>query len=207
MITSIDLSEVRQYAIDAHAAVRNKDGSMGQRRKYTNEPYISHPLAVAGLVATVPGATTEDIAAAILHDVPEDTAKDRGMTRQEAIGAIEMRFGSGVASKVDWLSDITTPEDGNRRTRKRIECERLARAPASVQTIKIADLLHNSMSIVTNDLDFSVVYLPEKKDLLDNLTLGDVQLRAWAYQLLKASWERVNNQLPVEKRGTMGSRP
>ena len=43
------------FATAAHAAV-------GQLRKYTNEPYIVHPVEVAGIVSKVPGATDEMIA-------------------------------------------------------------------------------------------------------------------------------------------------
>ena len=50
------------YAMAAHAAV-------GQRRKYTNDPYIVHPAEVAKIVAGVPGSTPDMVAAAWLHDV------------------------------------------------------------------------------------------------------------------------------------------
>lgn len=51
------------FATHAHA---------GQVRKYTLEPYVAHPVAVMALVATVPH-TEEMLAAAVLHDVLEDT--------------------------------------------------------------------------------------------------------------------------------------
>ena len=53
------------FATAAHAAV-------GQMRKYTNDPYIVHPIRVATTVAKF-GGTDEMIAAAYLHDVVEDT--------------------------------------------------------------------------------------------------------------------------------------
>ena len=52
------------YAMAAHAAV-------GQKRKYTGEPYIVHPAEVAKIVAGVPGSTPDMVAAAWLHDVVE----------------------------------------------------------------------------------------------------------------------------------------
>ena len=59
------VEKARLFATSAHAAV-------GQKRKYTNEPYIVHPAEVAKLVEDV-GGTQEMIAAAWLHDVIEDT--------------------------------------------------------------------------------------------------------------------------------------
>lgn len=60
-----DLEErAREFATEAHK-------SIDQRRKYTNQPYIVHPLTVAELVRTVPH-TEEMIAAALLHDVVEE---------------------------------------------------------------------------------------------------------------------------------------
>ena len=43
-----------------------------QRRKYTGEPYVLHPVGVSKIVETV-SHTPEMIAAALLHDVVEDT--------------------------------------------------------------------------------------------------------------------------------------
>ena len=44
-----------------------------QRRKGNGQPYILHPIRVAGRVATLEVATDEMVAAAFLHDVIEDT--------------------------------------------------------------------------------------------------------------------------------------
>jgi len=168
----LKLSEVHRYAERCHAQVVNRDGTVGQRRKYTFEPYISHPLAVAGMVATVEQASREMVAAALLHDVVEDTAG----TLEE----IEALFGQTVAQYVDWLTVRTTPADGNRAWRMRVEAERLARAPAEVQTIKLADMIDNTRSIVTHDPKFALVYLSEKAHLLVNLTKGDDRLHGLA---------------------------
>jgi (p)ppGpp synthase/HD superfamily hydrolase len=71
------------YAQAAHAAV-------GQKRKYTGEPYIVHPAEVAKIVASVPGSTPDMVAAAWLHDVVEDTA----CTYTD----IHMAFGADIAT-------------------------------------------------------------------------------------------------------------
>ena len=56
----------------ALAFARRAHESIDHRRKYTDEPYIVHPIAVAELVKSVPH-TPEMVAAAYLHDVVEDT--------------------------------------------------------------------------------------------------------------------------------------
>ena len=153
------------YAMAAHAAV-------GQKRKYTGEPYIVHPAEVASIVASVPGSTEDMVAAAWLHDVVEDT----GVTLTD----INLNFGADIAALVGWLTDVSKPEDGNRKTRKAIDREHTAQAPAEAQTIKLADLISNSKSIMQYDPDFAVTYLAEKKLLLEVLTKGDPGLHAEA---------------------------
>ena len=158
------LDEVLKFATKAHG---------NQKRKYTGEPYIVHPIAVSEIVQTVPH-TDEMVAAALLHDVVEDTP----VTIQE----IETKFGSKVAELVGWLTDISRPEDGNRKTRKALDRDHSASAPAEAQTIKLADLIDNTKSIERYDPGFYQVYRQEKIALLDVLTKGDIALRKIAQQ-------------------------
>lgn len=139
-----------------------------QRRKYTNNPYTDHLAEVAGIVATVDNSP-EAIATAWLHDSRED----QGVSGEE----IEHRFGMRVAVGVALLSDF---EQGNRAERKRLSRERLASAPGWVQSIKCADLISNTSSIVMHDPKFAEVYLEEKRLLLDVLTKADPRLLAIA---------------------------
>lgn len=139
-----------------------------QRRKYTGELYINHPIEVAKLVADVPGATTEMVMAALLHDVIEDTP----VTRSE----IESEFGQDVAELVWWLSDQSKPMDGNRAVRKEIDLQHIAKAPAQAKTIKLADLVSNTRSISKYDPDFWRVYRHEKLRMLEVLREGDKEL-------------------------------
>lgn len=141
----------------------------GQKRKYTFEPYIVHPVEVMSMVATVPH-TKAMLMAALLHDVREDCGvKD---------STLRWLFGDTVADYVHWLTDPPKDQTAhlNRATRKAQDCARLAIAPAEVQTIKLADLASNSKSIVAHDPKFAKVYLKEKAHLLMVLTLGDVEL-------------------------------
>jgi (p)ppGpp synthase/HD superfamily hydrolase len=153
------------YAMAAHAAV-------GQRRKYSGDPYIVHPAEVAKIVAGVPGATPDMVAAAWLHDVVEDT----GCTYTD----IHMAFGADIAALVGWLTDVSQPQDGNRAHRKAMDRAHTAEAPAEAQTIKLADLISNSRSIVAHDPAFARTYLAEKRLLLAVMTRGDAGLHAEA---------------------------
>ena len=152
------LAKAIKFAAKAHE---------GQVRKYTGEPYVTHPLAVMKMVQEVPH-TTEMLAAAVLHDVVEDTAFE--------IEDIDREFGNVVADYVAGLTDVSKPEDGNRRTRKAIDRDHTALQGAEVQTIKLADLIHNTYSIQKHDPSFYKVYKREKVELLNVLTKGDLTL-------------------------------
>jgi len=145
-----------QFAREAH-----KD----QRRKYTEVPYWTHLSEVAGIVATVALDTDHAVAVAWLHDAIEDQGVSAATLRDQ--------FGEIIAAGVVLLSDL---ESGNRAERKRLSRERLAQAPGWVQTIKCADLISNTSSIVQHDPKFAVTYLEEKRLLLDVLTKADPRL-------------------------------
>ena len=148
-----------------------------QRRKYTNEPYIVHPFAVAGLVASV----TEDddmIIAALLHDVVEDSPME--------VKTIRGIFGVRIAQMVEDLTDVSRPADGNRAKRRAIDREHSAKASPEAKTIKLADLIDNTKSICAFDPEFAKVYMPEKKALLEVLRDGgDPMLFSLADNLVK----------------------
>lgn len=139
-----------------------------QKRKYTGNPYVDHLAEVAGIVAAVTDSETS-IAVAWLHDCVED----QGVTLAE----IEKRFGFRVAVGVSGLSDLET---GNRAERKALSRDRLALSAGWIQTIKCADLISNTSSIVQHDPKFAEVYLEEKRQLLAVLTKADYRLHALA---------------------------
>ena len=158
----------RSQALIDHAYNFAKDAHGDQLRKYTGEPYITHPLAVAHIVASV---TTDCnmICAAILHDVIEDTPK----TSQDLI---EAGLGHPIVDLVMWLTDISQPHDGNRAFRKAKDRNHISKAPADAKTVKLADLIHNAVDITQHDPNFAKVFMSEKAALLNVLSEGDSTL-------------------------------
>lgn len=146
-----------QYCYQMHA---------GQVRHYTGEPYVSHLAEVAGIVATVQ-SNPISIAVAWGHDLLEGTPA----TRTDLV----IHFGSFIANGIYWLTDRET---GNRAR------ERLAAAPGWIQTIKVADILSNTASILHHDPKFASLYLQESRELLDVLTGAHADLRALAMKEL-----------------------
>lgn len=164
---------MKSLAFDAMVFARQVHAT--QVRKYTGNPYVDHLAEVAGIAMSVGWrfpTVHPDIfmATAWLHDCVED----QGATPFQ-LRAIDMP--EAVIEGVMLLSDL---EEGNRAVRKAASRERLAAAPGWVQTIKCADLISNTSSIVKHDPKFAIVYLEEKRLLLDVLTKADPRLLAIA---------------------------
>ncbi len=170
MTTSNDfgdlISRARVFAVTAHESV-------GHLRKYTFQPYAVHLKEVARIVSSV-SADPETVAAAWLHDVVEDTPV--------TIDDIRAAFGEEVAKLVAQLTNISRPSDGNRRARATVDRQHLSSACARAQTIKLADLIHNSRDISKHDQAFARIYLAEMEALLEVLREGDASLLQQARQ-------------------------
>jgi len=150
----------------------------GQERRYTGEPYIVHPTAVMKLVMDCSVWVDDSLLiGAMLHDTVEDTE----------VNLVDIRnmFGTDVEQLVYWLTDISRPSDGNRAKRKEQDRLHIANAPTNAKTIKLADLIDNTRSIVKYDPGFAKVYMKEKKLLLEVLIEGDKNLFAVAKQLVE----------------------
>lgn len=150
-----------------------------QKRKYTDEPYINHPFAVADILRShVPGVSDEMLAAAMLHDVVEDTPA--------TVDVIVKAFGFTVGKLV---AELTEPaHTGNRWERKGVkEPERLSKISADAQTIKCADILANLRDMQEQDPDFFKTYSHEKQRALTLMTRAYEPLRqtAWLATLPK----------------------
>lgn len=169
------IERARVFATAAHAAI-------DQRRKYTNDPYIVHPQAVAALVAKVPH-TPEMIAAAWLHDVVEDTAVTLELIREE--------FGESVAMLVAGLTDVSRLEDGNRQVRKALDRAHTAQQSPACKTVKLADLIDNSQSILRYGKGFARIFTQEMQLSLDVLKEGDASLWQQAREITLRSYPSV----------------
>lgn len=162
-----------------------------QKRKYTGEPYWKHPLAVAKIVSKIDNSEVT-FAIALLHDTVEDVDGCTLATLKEDVlkcgfSGLETAF---IIGGVKELSDVYTHEafpQMNRNARNAAEIERLATISPSSQTIKYADLIHNTSSITKYDKDFSVVYLKEKRKLLDKMRQGNLGLFVKCYNILLKS--------------------
>jgi len=138
----------------------------GQTRKYTSEPYIVHPVEVAEILfAYIPDASEDAIIGALLHDVVEDC----GVTRDE----VETLFGAEVRRIVNGLTDVSIEHKHlNRKARKAMDRDHIATQAYDVKSVKCADLISNTGTIVESDKDFAVTYMREKKLLLDGPLIG-----------------------------------
>ena len=163
------IDEAKQLAGKAHE---------GQVRKYSNLPYIIHPVEVATIVQTVEGHTDEMIAAALLHDVVEDT--------DYTLENIAEEVSPKVAELVKGLTEVSKPEDGNRKVRKAMDRDFLAKQTSEVQTIKYADIISNTQDIRANDPKFAEVYIEEMKLLLGVINKGDPKLYEKAKEIVYA---------------------
>ncbi|WP_417885601.1 RelA/SpoT family protein [Zunongwangia sp.] len=119
-------------AVDAHKDQRRKSG----------EAYIFHPIAVAKIVASEIGLDATSIAAALLHDVVEDT--------EFTLDDLEQLFGSTVAKIVDGLTKIShlkKDKDVSLQAENFRKMLLTLNDDIRVIIIKIADRLHNMQTM------------------------------------------------------------
>ncbi|MGB5783164.1 MAG: RelA/SpoT family protein, partial [Eudoraea sp.] len=134
-LTTEDKKLVRSafdIAVDAHKNQRRKSG----------EAYIFHPIAVAKIVASEIGLDAVSIAAALLHDVVEDT--------EYTLDDIERMFGETIARIVDGLTKIAhLKKDMNISQQAENFRKMLLTLHDDVRVIiiKIADRYHNMLTM------------------------------------------------------------
>jgi len=133
-LSPVQVNQIKRayyYAEQAHE---------GQRRR-SGEPYVTHPLAVAGILADM-HMDHQSLMAAMLHDVIEDT----GISK-EALGE---QFGDSVADLVDGVSKLTRMEDQTLAEAQAENFQKMALAMAKdirVILVKLADRLHNMRTL------------------------------------------------------------
>jgi len=171
--------------------------SINQKRKYSGEPYWVHTDEVAQIVSEVPGATEDMIIAALLHDVVEDvTPLDK--TGEFQAHVIAGLFGENVLRLVWELTDVYTKQarpGWNRAKRKEEEHKRQKGISSEAMTIKLADILSNTKSIVDNDPGFAKTYLREIDAILPHFTNGNVSLYHRVCIQVSEALEKLNIKL------------
>lgn len=134
MVLSIRFEQAVAYTLIVHS---------GQLRKSTSIPYVSHLLAVAGLVLEHGGDEDEAIAA-LLHDAVEDAGG------QPRLADIRQRFGERVAEIVLGCTDTDAQPKPPWRARKEAYIAHLAHASPSAKLVSCCDKLHNCRTIVSD---------------------------------------------------------
>ena len=155
------LDKMIGFATEAHK---------GQKRKFTNEDYITHPIKVMELVRQY-NSDEKVWAAAVGHDLIEDTSV--------TILDIEREFGLGIAMMV---FQVTSPSKEfphlSRPDRKSMDRYQLSVASADSQDIKYCDIFINVPDMVANnpDKEFSKQYVLEKMADMHVMTIGNQDL-------------------------------
>lgn len=135
----------------------------GQVRKYTGDPYFYHPVRVAKEVMIHQLATQNMIAAALLHDVVEDT--------HISLKSITKEFGDGVGILVNELTNKTKGLKLPRAERKKLDWKRLATISKEAKIIKLIDRMDNLMEMKGANKEFLALYKAESIEL--NNVIGD----------------------------------
>ncbi|HEY5111140.1 MAG TPA: bifunctional (p)ppGpp synthetase/guanosine-3',5'-bis(diphosphate) 3'-pyrophosphohydrolase [Acidimicrobiales bacterium] len=131
---SVDVDLIRRAGV---AAINAHEGQL----RRTGEPYVTHPIAVAGITADL-GLDEITIAAALLHDAVEDT----GVTNEW----LASEFGAQVAAVVDGVTKLDRLEFDSKEAQQAATIRKMFIAMAQdwrVLLIKLADRLHNMRTI------------------------------------------------------------
>ena len=181
------LARVKDFAAEAHK---------GQKRKYTPEPYIVHPVRVMEALRK----HTDDLSvlcAALLHDVLEDTPVNEYDLHKFLVSVMDENPAIRTLRLVVELSDVYTSENYprfNRRQRKEMERNRIEKTSPVSQTIKYADIIDNCREIVKHDRDFARVFLSECRLLLKKIPSGNAELYRLAKQTLDENLEKIHSR-------------
>jgi len=133
----LDPQQVQQVRRSYFYAEQAHDG---QKRK-SGEPYVTHPLAAANILAEL-RLDPESLMAAMLHDVIEDT--------EITYAGIEAQFGKSVADIVDGVSKLTHLEFETKAEAQASNFQKMVLAMAEdirVILVKLADRLHNMRTL------------------------------------------------------------
>ena len=178
------LEKVEVFADHAHG---------DQRRKYADERYIEHPLRVMK-ICKLYGYPLPVLAAAILHDVLEDTDTTPEQIKEFLLGVMPVADAHHTLALVTDLTDVYIKAQYpqmNRQKRKAKEANRVEKISADAQTIKYADIIDNVKGITEHDADFAPVFLKECGILLQKMKKGNKELREKAIEILTNETEQL----------------
>jgi (p)ppGpp synthase/HD superfamily hydrolase len=178
------LEQVRDFADKAHGT---------QVRKYAAERYIAHPVRVMEMCQRHTSSLPV-LAAALLHDVLEDTDVDRKELHAFLRSVMNDEDAAQTLNLVIELSDVYVKSAyprWNRRKRKAKEAERISKTSPESQTVKYADIIDNCREIAQHDPEFAGVFLLECKMLLKKIPDGHPQLYREAADTVENSLRQV----------------
>lgn len=169
------LLEIKTMSVDGliiRAAKIASEAHRNQKRKYSGDPYVMHPMRVAGRVILLMSATPIEIAAAWLHDVIEDTQmtekdlEDRGMPK----------------AVIDYVVALTNPSSRmdksiSRKERKEKDVEHLSKQSVWTKKIKMIDRIDNLTELSFDDASFMALYCQESKVLAEAIGNADENLK------------------------------
>ena len=167
-----------------------------QKRKFTGEPYVTHLIDVYKTVSEVTKDKTIH-AAALCHDLYEDTdCSETQFVSYLLENGFDKNETKRINSMVFNLTDVYVKDHYphlNRKKRKNLEAKRLANIQPDAQTVKYADMIDNSKSIVKDAPRFAGKYLYEMKDILQGMNKGDAKLYKRALKQCEAKLKKLQN--------------
>ncbi len=128
----------RSYDVDlVNRAIDTANTAHAGQKRALGEDYICHPLSVAAILVEM-GMDSETVAAAVLHDVVEDTGLE--------LSDLKKLFGENIAALVDGVTKITKMSFSTREEQQAENVRKMLLAMSQdirVMIIKLADRLHN----------------------------------------------------------------
>ena len=135
----------------------------GEQLRKSGEPYYTHPLEVAYLIAEHTKPTTNTIVTSILHDIIEDTEVTAGM--------ILDNFGWRIAEMTDALT--RDRPDGTKLSVEEILNNAISKDDKEVLLIKLVDRIHNTLTIGVKPIEKQI---KEAKETLEHFTISAIYL-------------------------------
>jgi len=155
----------------------------GDQRRPTGVPYLEHLLEALQALVEGAGITDPDVlAAAVLHDVLEDTE----VTTEQ----LAQRFGPQIAELVSW---VTIPKAGPGEDKAQVKIanfKRLAEAPREAKLIKLADRLSNAQGLRNIKPARQRAYYTQTVDYIMPLAAAEPWFAAWY-----ADWQAAHADL------------